>query len=46
MRRAYRHLLPALAHHYPGWDWTDIDGMPPAEIDEFVAQLPRREQRR
>lgn len=41
MRRAYRHLLPALAHYFPGWDWGRIDDMPPAEIAEFIAVLPK-----
>ncbi len=39
MRRAYRRLLPALAHHYH-WDWTRIGEMAPAEIAEFVMHLP------
>jgi hypothetical protein len=33
-------LLPALAHYFPGWDWRDIDSMPPAEIATFIAALP------
>jgi hypothetical protein len=39
VRRRYRSLLPVLARYYSGWDWTRIEDMPAAEIDEFLYDL-------
>lgn len=39
MRRALRHLLPALSHWFPGEDWSRVDEMPYGLVDSYVRAL-------
>jgi hypothetical protein len=41
MRRALRANLPALAHWFPGEDWSRVDEMPYGLIDAYLTELRR-----
>lgn len=42
MTRQHRSVLPALAHHFPGYRLDLIDDRPVGEFWVFVAALPCR----